>query len=247
VLNALINQQVAKRFGAYRLGIFWMLAEPLLGVLVVGLAIGAIAGRTVPEIPYPFFVLNGMLLLKLLTSSMNSGINAITSSHGLLVYPTVKPLDPILARMILDFLTTVFSFTVFCLVSAWLGVDMSLQSLDILACSYLLTWIIGCGLGFIFGIIAFHYSEVEKVVPFLQRPLLFISAVMFPTYAMPESAKEILLWNPLVHTIELSRFALFPFYHAEGIDLYYPACFAVISAALGLTLFHQNRHLLSQR
>jgi capsular polysaccharide transport system permease protein len=247
VIKALISQQAAKRYGEYRLGIFWMLMEPLLGVLVVGVAIGSFAGRTVPEISYPFFVLNGMLLLKLLTGSMNSGINAITSSHGLLVYPTVRPLDPIMARMILDFLTTVFALAVFCAAASWLGVDLSLQQLDLLAATYLLTWFIGCGLGLAFGIAAFHYNEFEKVVPVLQRPLLFVSAVLFPTYALPESAKQILLWNPLVHTIELSRHALFPFYHAEGAEIAYPACFATVAMALGLALFRRNRHLLSQR
>ena len=149
--------------------------------------------------------------------------------------------------MLLDLLTTIFSFTVFCIVAAWLGLDFSLSYLDDLATSYLLTWFIGCGLGFIFGIIVFHYNEFEKVVPVLQRPLLFVSAVMFPMYTLPEQTKGILLWNPLVHTIELSRHALFPFYHAEGADLMYPTCFATVVMSIGLTLFRQNRHLLSQR
>jgi capsular polysaccharide transport system permease protein len=247
VVRALISQQAAKRYGEYRLGMFWMLMEPLVGVLVVGTIIGPIVGRSMPEIPYPFFVLNGMLLLKLLTGSMNSGISAINAGHNLLVYPTVKPLDPILARMMLEFLTTIFAFVVFCIASSWLGVDFSLGNLDTLAASYLLTWFIGCGLGLIFGIIAFHYNEFEKVVPVLQRPLLFVSAVMFPMYTLPESTKQILLWNPLVHTIELSRKSLFPFYHAEGAELLYATYFAIIVTSIGLSLFHLNRHLLSQR
>lgn len=248
VIGALFNHQAASRFGEYRLGFVWMLLEPLIGVLVVGLVIGAIAERTVPEIPYAFFVLNGMLMLKLLTSCMSIGVNVVSAGNtGLLVYPTVKPLDPLLARFVFEFLSIGFSFVLFCIVGEWLGINLALQDLDILAATYVLTWLIGSGLGLILGVAAAHFNDLEKIVPVLQRPLLFVSAVLFPISAMPNSAKNILLWNPLVHTIELSRHALFPFYHAEGADLAYPTFFAIIVTSLGLTLFNINRNFLSQR
>ena len=56
-----------------------------------------------------------------------------------------------------------------------------------------------------------------------------------------------LLYNPLVHTIELSRKALFPYYNAGDSNIIYPAVFAIIVLSIGLTLFHGNRNYLSQR
>jgi capsular polysaccharide transport system permease protein len=81
----------------------------------------------------------------------------------------------------------------------------------------------------------------------LQRPLLFISAVLFPLSALPLSGQSMLLYNPLVHTIELSRKALFPYYNAGDSNIIYPAVFAIIVLSIGLTLFHGNRNYLSQR
>lgn len=247
VIRALLNREVATRFGEYRLGFFWMLLEPLLGVIVVGLVIGPLAARSVPEIPYPFFLLNGFLLLKLFTGPMFSAINAIGSNQGLLVYPSVKPLDPFLARFVFDLMTTVFSFTLFCLIGVWLGVEVSLGSLHILAATYMLTWFLGCGFGLIFGVAAAYYNEVEKIVPALLRPLLFISAVLYPTAQLPDSTQHLLFHNPLVHTIELARKALFPHYYVAWANLTYPAVFAVIVLSLGLTLFHNSRNFLTQR
>lgn len=247
VIRALLIREMATRFGEYKLGFFWMMFEPLLGVVIIGLIIGPLAGRTVPEIPYAFFLLNGMLMLKLFTAPMNSGLNAIDSNQGLLVYPTVRPLDPFLARFIFHFLTTVFSFVLFCIIGMWAGIVISLGQLHVIAIAYLLTWMTGCGFGLIFGVAAAHYAEIEKIVPVLQRPLLFVSAVMFPLMALPSSMQKILLYNPLVHNIELSRKALFPFYNTGDANLYYPAAFAVIVMAAGLTLFHNNRNFLSQR
>lgn len=247
VIGALLKREVATRFGEYKLGFFWMLFEPLLGVVIIGMIIGSVAQRTVPEIPYAFFVLNGMLLLKLFTGPMNAGINAIGANQGLLVYPTVRPLDTFIARFLFHLLTTLFSFSVFCILAMWLGIGLSLRNLDVLLAAYLLAWLNGCGLGLIFGVLAAHFRETEKLVMVLQRPLLFVSAVLFPMSSVPPGIQRYLLFNPLVHSIELSRNALFPFYHAEGVDLLYPTVFAIVVLSVGLTLFHGNRNFLSQR
>lgn len=247
VISALLNREIATRFGEYRLGFFWMLFEPLLSVIILGLIIGSIAGRTVPEIPYAFFLLNGRLLLKLFSGALNSGINAISSNQGLLVYPTVRPLDIFIARFLYVVMTIVFSFTLFCAIGMLIGIDLSLGRLELLFACFLLTWLMGCGLGLIFGIAAAHFNEMEKFVKILQSPLVFISAVLFPISAMPGSVQTLLLYNPLVHTIELSRKALFPFYHAEGAELTYPFLVAVVLLAMGLTLFQGNRNFLAQR
>lgn len=247
VIRALLSREIATRFGEYKFGFFWMLFEPILGVIVIGLIIGAIAQRSVPEIPYAFFLLNGMLMLKLFTGPLNSAVNAINSNQGLLVYPSVKPLDPFIARFLFNLITTVFSFTFFCLIGMWLGIRLSFGSLHILAAAHLLAWLTGCGLGLIFGVAAAHYKEVDKIVPILQRPLLFVSAVLFPTAQLPEATQHLLFLNPLVHSIELGRKALFPFYSVNGANLLYPSICAIIVLAIGLTLFHNNRNFLTQR
>ena len=245
VINALLRREVATRFGEYRLGFFWMLFEPVMGVVIIGLVIGSIAARTVPEIPYPFFLLNGMLLMKLLTGPMSSGINSIGSNLGLLVYPTVRPLDTFIARFVYELLTTVFSFLVFCVIALWLGVQLSFANLDVLFLCFILTWMTGSGLGLILGVAAAHFKEVEKIMMVVQRPLLFISAVLHPISALPESTQNLMLYNPLVHTIELARNSLFPFYSSGGANLVYPSVFAIVVLAIGLTLFHGNRNFLS--
>ncbi len=246
VIRALLIREIATRFGKYRLGFLWMLVEPLMGILMLGLVIGPIAARSVPEIPYVFFILNGFLLLQLFTSSMNLGADAISSNQGLLIYPSVQVIDPLLARFIYGLITTSFSFALFCVVSMWLGIAMSLDNLHIIFASYLITWVTGCGFGLICGIASVHYRETEKIVKVIQRPLIFVSAVLHPTNIMPTEIRELMFYNPLVHTIELSRNALFPFYRVEGANLFYPAAFAIVVFAIGILYFRSNRNILSE-
>jgi capsular polysaccharide transport system permease protein len=91
---------------------------------------------------------------------------------------------------------------------------------------------------------AAYFNEADKVADVLQRPLLFVSAVMVPTHALPEAAQNFLHYNPLVHTIELSRKALFPYYHADNVNLLYPLIIAVVFFSIGIILFQNHRNFL---
>jgi capsular polysaccharide transport system permease protein len=246
VIRALIGREITTRFGKYRLGFFWMLLEPILGVVVMGVLFGTLIGRTVPEIPYAFFMLVGMVMLSIFTDSMRAGLNAIKANRGLLVYPNVKLLDPFIARFLYELLTSLFAFTVFCLIGMWMGIEFSFSHLHIVAAGFIITWLAGCGFGLLFGVGVAYYEELEKVVPVIQRPLLFLSAVMSPLAAVPPYVQKYLLLNPLVHINEICRHALFPNYNADGVDLLYPATFALVALTLGLTLFHNHRKFLSQ-
>ncbi|MES2997119.1 MAG: ABC transporter permease [Verrucomicrobiota bacterium] len=244
VLRALMLRQMATRFGAYKLGFFWMIFEPLVSVIVVGIVIGGIAGRTVPEIPYPFFLLLGFLMLKLVSGPMSTGVGVITANRGLLVYSSVRPLDVFIARFLFDLFTTLLAFVIFCIAGMWMGIEVSLQNLHIVLASFVIIWFVGCGVGLILGLAVLRFNDLDKLVPVLNRPLVFVSAVLFPLDTLPESIQKILLYNPLVHTIEISRTALFPNYVEHGANLAYPSVVAVILLAIGLAYYHRCRKLL---
>jgi capsular polysaccharide transport system permease protein len=247
VLGALLRQQMNLRFGEYRIGFFWMLVEPLLGVIIIGLLIGPyIKGRYVPEIPLAYFLLNGMLIFKLFTGPMASGIKSIDSFKTFLVYRSVKPLDTLLASFLYDLCTQFFSFTLFCVVASSLGYGVSLARLDVVLACFLLTWLMGCGIGLIFGVITAHFIEFGKIIRVITRPLVFVSGVLHPLAKLPNEIQYYLMFNPLVHTIEMSRHAFFPHYAIDGPNFFYPSVFAIIVLSLGLTLFHGNRSFLSQ-
>ncbi|MES2474376.1 MAG: ABC transporter permease [Verrucomicrobiota bacterium] len=247
VLVALLHREAVTRFGKYKLGVLWMLVEPLVSVIVVGLVLGPLVGRTGQDMPYAFFLLNGMILLEVVTGSMTSAMGAIGANQGLLVFPKVQPLDLLLARFVFELMSALFSFVIFCLLGMWWGITLSLGSLHVLLACFLITWLMGCGMGLILAVTSAYFESVEKIYAFVRRPLIFVSCVLYPLYGLPDVAKQIVLWNPLVHTIEMSRKCLFPLYHVTDISLVYPTMCAIVVLAIGLPLFHHHRHNLSHR
>ena len=158
---------------------------------------------------------------------------AISSNQGLLVFKKVQPIDPFIARFLFQLFTTHFALLVFCIIAYWLGIVISLEHLFKAAACIILTWLIGCGLGLQLGIACQKYIELEKVIGYMQRPLLWISSVIYPLDGIPPEYRVYLLYNPLVHTIEYLRMCLFPSYVADEVNLIYPAAWALCTSALG--------------
>ena len=247
VIKALFKREMVTRFGKYKLGVIWMLIDPLVSVIVLGLILGPLIGRTSGNIPYAFFLLCGFMILRALTGPINMGIGAVSSNSGLLVFRQVQPIDPFLARFLFELFTTVIAFSVFCLMGAWLGIELSTNNLWMLLAALLITWLMGCGLGLTLGVLCVKFKEIEKIATYIQRPLIFISGVLYPISVVPYDYRKMLLYNPLVHTVESSRKALFPNYVAESISLIYPGICALVCLTLGFMVYRNNRHFLTQR
>ena len=73
VTKALLHRELVTRFGKYKLGAIWAFADPLLSVIVIGVILGPLIGRSSGDIPYPFFLLCGFMLLNMLSGSMSAG------------------------------------------------------------------------------------------------------------------------------------------------------------------------------
>ena len=247
VIKALLRREQITRFGKYKLGAIWILVDPLVSVLFLGLILGPLLDRSRGEIPYIFFLLCGFMLLKMLTGPLYAGLTAISSNQGLLVFKRVQPIDPFIARFIFQFLSNTLALIIFCIIAYWLGVVMSLDHLFKAGACVLLTWLIGCGLGLQLGIACQKFNELEKIVGYMQRPLLWISCVIHPLHGLPPEYRKYLLYNPLTHTIEYMRLCLFPSYVVEGVNLYYPAAWALGILTLSLVTYRNNRHFLTRR
>lgn len=247
VLKALFKRELVTRFGKYKMGAIWMLVDPLVSVIILGLILGPFLGRSSGDIPYPFFLLCGFMMLGLLMGPINSSGTAMSANQGLLVFRQVQPFDAFVSRFLFELFTTSIAFFVFCLIGWWLGVQVSPHKIFTLLACVLITWLIGCGLGLVLGITSFKITELEKVIKYIQRPLIFISAVLYPISAIPSEYRGYLLLNPLVHTVECARTCLFSNYEANDVNLTYPAIFALVSLSLGMMVYRNNRHFLTQR
>lgn len=101
-VEALFLREIKTRFGKYRLGYFWAILEPTAHLLVMLAIFGYFMHRTMPDISFPVFLINGIIPYFLFSHITSRSISAIEANQGLFNYRPVKPVDTVIARALLE-------------------------------------------------------------------------------------------------------------------------------------------------
>lgn len=205
---------------------------------------GFIMHRTMPDISFPVFLLNGIIPFFIFSNISTRSLGAIDANQGLFNYRPVKPIDTVLARAMLETIIYVTVY-IFLMLIVWAaGEYFSVANLLQLVGAWSLLIIFSCGAGLIFMVIGKTYIETQKLLPILLKPLYFISGIMFPLHAVPKDYWPFLLWNPLLHVVELSRAAVMPGYSSEGVSLIYLAILTLTTLFLGLAIYRTREEAM---
>jgi capsular polysaccharide transport system permease protein len=240
VLSALVLREMDTRFGRSAGGYFWALGEPLGGIFLLALAF-SLALRTPPlGSSFILFYATGMIPFTLFRSMSSAVAGAVSSNKGLLTYPVVTVLDAVLAKFVLNLLTTtVVALILFTGIILILGLHVNLD-LGAAAAAMALAALLGLGVGTMNCVLFGFFPTWKNVWTVLTRPLFLISGVLFTLESVPRTFQEVLLWNPLVHVIGVMRAGFYGSYYPAYVSYPY-----VLGIGLGLFVtgaFLMRRH-----
>lgn len=237
VLHALILRELKSRYGNRRLGFAWALIEPLLfmSVFVVGFQL---IGRGAPSgIPVPLFFVAGFspfFMFRDLFSEISQGTRG---QQSLLMFPQVTRMDLLVSKVIVNALVSISVFIILVLGLYFFGVSFRVEDPLGVMIGFGLMIVLGFGLGLVLGAISIRYEFVRSISePLMGRPLFLTSGLFFTASMLPPFARDIALYNPLLHCIELIRSSLFVSFDSRYIDLGYVCMFALILVSFGLML-----------
>ena len=101
-VKALFLREIKTRFGKFRLGYLWAALEPMAHMLILLGIFGYVMHRTMPDISFPVFLINGIIPFFVFSNITNRSIGAIEANQGLFNYRPVRPVDTIIARAMLE-------------------------------------------------------------------------------------------------------------------------------------------------
>lgn len=242
VLNALVLRETKTRYGNYKIGFLWALIEPIASVAVFVAIFASIRQGQPGGMPLAPFMLVGFVGYSFFRNPWGQMQGAIGASRNLLTFPQVTTFDVILARGILEILVTFFVFG-FLLWMAWLlGEDIRIERpLAVLGACALLS-ILGVGAGFFFASLEPIMPSVKQVsAQVLGRPLFFASGLFFVVDSLPGWVAEYLMWNPVLHLVELLRSAAFYGFESLHASWFYASAWSFGMLALGLATHQAMR------
>ncbi|HJK93214.1 MAG TPA: ABC transporter permease [Polyangiaceae bacterium LLY-WYZ-15_(1-7)] len=236
VVQALALRETRTRFGANQLGYLWALLEPLFWIGTFW-GLFRVVDRHAPNgmeiIP---FLATGIVPYHLVMKTAEKGSQAINGNKALLFYPQVQTLDLIFARGALELATYGVVFAL--ITGGWaLTVErVRIDDLLTLVGGLGLSGLLGMSLGLVLCSLGVLSSTVDRVRGPLFRPLFWISGLFFTADSMPQRVRDILLWNPILHCIELVRDGWFPSFDSPHANPGYVGLWIVALLFFGLTL-----------
>jgi len=240
VIMALVLRETLSRYGQQKMGFLWALLEPVVVVTAFVTIMSVIRGGDSDEIPLVLFMITGFVPFMMFRDPMNQMQGAIVGNRSLMGFPQVTTFDVILARSVLECSVLLVVFpTILALAHVLLGHTVQVEDpLGVLA-ACLLLMMIGTGMGFLFASLTPIIPSTRQItMVLLGRPLFFSSGLFFTAESVPAPVREWLLWNPILHLLELLRSAFFFEFESPYGDWKYAGFWAIGTFAFGL-LAHQ--------
>ena len=231
VIYALLMREVLTRFGRHNIGFMWMFAEPMMFTLGVA-ALWTFSGAGHNGMPIIPFAITGYSSVLLWRNMPGRCLSAVGPNLALMYHRNVKVIDVYASRLLLEFLGVTMSFVILCTIFIGLGImPFPEDVLKIIIGWFLLAWF-GSALAITIGAL----SELSEIVEKIWSPttyLLFpLSGAAFLVEWLPNEARKIILYLPMVHGVEILREG----YFGSAIHAHYDIAYMSV-VCLCLTLF----------
>lgn len=237
---ALMLREMATTYGSSPGGYFWAIFDPAAALIIFSVVFSY--ALSVPPIGNSFglFYATGFLPFMLFNDVANKMATSINFSRPLLAYPAVTFLDALIARFLLNVLTHLM--VGYIVVSVLIFVAGARAELDLPAIllGVAMGAMLGIGIGTLNCYLMSSFFLWEKTWQLATRPLFIISGIFFMFGTLPQQARDVLWYNPLVHVIGMIRSGFYANYDASYVSVTYVAVISAITFALGLLLLWRH-------
>lgn len=207
VIHALLMREILTRYGRENIGLFWLLAEPMmftLGVTAVW-SLNKAHGHTNFAMPIIPFALTGYSCVLLWRNMSLRCCGAILGSLSLLYHRNVRVLDVFISRVLLEIIGTTASFIVLTLIFCFFELILLPEDiLKVLMGWGLLAWF-GGALALFIGTLSMRTELVEKIWHPITYLIFPFSGACFMVDWLPPAGQKLILLLPIVHAVEMVR------------------------------------------
>jgi len=231
-------RDVKVRYKQTALGALWAILQPLLTMLIFSLFFGRLAKMPSDGIPYPLFVLCGLVPWTFFAYGLNQSSNSLVGNANLIkkvYFPRLAvPLSSILAGAV-DF---GFAFLLLLGMMAWRRVPISSNILW-LPLFFLLAVVTALGVGLWLSALNVEYRDVRHAVPFLVQLWMFGTPIAYPSSLLHEPWRTVFGLNPMVGVVEGFRWSLLGVKTQPGPMIFVSAAVAVVALVTGALYFRR--------
>lgn len=209
LIKTLSVRELKIKYSKTFFGIGWVILQPLIVVAVYTIFFKNFIKLNTQEIPYPQFVLTGLVLWYLFTGIISKCTYALIESQDL-IYKVSFPRIIILFSKCMTVIIECFAL----LVIAFIVLLFTNQKIGFYSSTALLyftqTLLLSFSVGMICSIIVLKYRDLAHAIPFVINFGIWLTPVFYTVEIIPQEYKNLFLYgNPLALAIESLRASIF--------------------------------------
>jgi len=237
VVRALFLREIQTRFGSKSMGYFWAVFDAMFMVLVFAGLKSAISEKSMSGVDFPVFLASGFLAFYLWKNIVSKSLGAFSANQALFNYVQVKPIDTLITRFLIEILVSSLATSVFLLIGVYFEFQIAVYDFNMVI--FAIAWfaLFGFSIGLFSAVVGTFYENFTKIVTIVLSPMLFISALMYTADSLPIALREIILYNPVVHFIEMIHGYYFSALTTQYVDYEYMFYWTFIPLFLGLYFY----------
>lgn len=192
------------------LGFAWAVFQPLMMTLVFSVTLGRIISFPSSNLPYPVFVISGLLFWNFFAGGVSASANSMLNNAGIIrkiYFPRlIIPLSSILV-VLFDFLMAFIVFFGF-LFYYGIAVHPLMLAAKLLG-AVMLSTLATLGPGCFLAALNVKYRDFRYILPFIIQLGLFVTPVLYTFDTIENDViKTLLMFNPMSAPILLFRSAI---------------------------------------
>ncbi len=203
VQKALFLRELGMRFSVSKSGLFWTFFEPFMQVLVMVLIKVVLFGKAGDNFDFAAFLALNFTAYNMFRNILTKSMGSFTANKGLFVYKQVKPIDTIIARVMVEVFITGIIILSFIAIGIYFDFDLNIQNLPMVAFGFAWLVLFSFALGLFVAVSNTFYPSIGRSINIIMTFIMFGSAVFYTIEMIPAQIQTLLLYNPLTHFMEM--------------------------------------------
>ncbi len=208
LLRVFAWRDIKVRYRQTLLGALWVMGQPLVTMLIFTLLFSRVARLRADEgVPYPLFVLSGILLWNFIAGAIGKSGNSLLGATHLISKVYFPRLLIPFSHVAVDLVDLGVAALLLVPLMLWYGVYPGFAIL-LAPLVVLLAAAFALGIGLWVAALNVEYRDVRVIIPWVLQIAMYAAPVVYPLSALPERYRLIAILNPVTGLVEAFRATL---------------------------------------